>query len=97
MCWTTVSTHALVKIATDVTAETFVTQFEDCLFDALNGGATLAYGIVDGATETHHQILFRGQNDFLNCDVISDPLTYCFTHAQEADVSGLRMTVVAES
>jgi len=79
-CWSTVSTHVLVKIATDVTSEGFVTQFEDCLFDNLNGGSDLAHAIVDGATETHHQIIMRGVNTVVGCSGFADVVTYVFSN-----------------
>jgi hypothetical protein len=79
LCWSTVTTHVLVKIATDVTSEGFVTQFEDCLFDNLNGGNALAHAIVDGATETHHQIVLRGKNEFIGCTQVVDVATYTWS------------------
>jgi hypothetical protein len=79
LCWSTVTTHVLVKIESDIVGETFVTQFEDCLFDNLNGGGTLAHAIVDGATETHHQIVLRGKNEFIGVSAVTDVAAYTWS------------------
>jgi hypothetical protein len=97
LCWSMINSHALVRIASDVTSEGFVTQFEDCLFDNLNGGASLTAAIVDGATETHHQILLTGQCLVMGCTAVANPLTYVFSHDQGTTPSGLLGVVIAEA
>ena len=78
--WSTVGTTAMVRILNTVTTEGFIMQFENCLFDNLNGGVVMAEAIVDGATETHHQILLRGQNNcFAGITAAGNPLTYILT------------------
>lgn len=79
LSWSSATSHVLAKIATDVSVEAFTIQFEDCLFSNINGGNNLAHAIIDGATETHHQIILRGNCMFLGCgDGIADPVTYTF-------------------
>jgi len=86
LSWSSVTTHALVTIATSIDVEAFTVQFEDCLFsNIVSGAGTLAHAIVDGATETHHQIILRGYNMFLGCgNNIADPTTYTFSGAPAA-------------
>lgn len=81
LSWSSVTTHALVTIAADVSCEAFTVHFEDCLFsNIVSGAGTLAHAIVDGATETHHQIIFRGNNLVLGCgNNVIDPVTYAFS------------------
>jgi len=81
LSWSSVTTHALVTIETDVSVEAFTVQFENCLFsNIVSGAGTLAHAIVDGATETHHQILFRGNNLVAGCSTgIINPTTYSFS------------------
>jgi len=76
--WSTVTTTAMVRIANSVTTEGFIMQFEDCLFDNLTGGATMANAIEDAATETHHQIILRGKNEFVGITGVADTVTYIF-------------------
>jgi hypothetical protein len=98
LCWSTSTDHVLVKIATDVTSEGFVTQFEGCLFDNLNGGATLTAAIVDGATETHHQLIMRGSNNtVVGCTAVANPLTYVLVAEKSGTASGLLAATVNES
>lgn len=86
LSWSTVTTHEMVKFAADISSEGMVTWFEDCLFDNLNGGGALAHAIVDGATETHHQIVLRGKNEFIGCSAVTDVAAY--TWSTEAAPAG---------
>lgn len=79
--WSTVTTTAMVRIANSVTTEGFIMQFEDCLFDNLCGGATMANAIEDAATETHHQIILKGMNMLVGITGVVDTVTYVFTNA----------------
>ena len=81
LSWSSVTTHALVTIETDIDVEAFTVQFEDCLFsNIISGAGTLAHAIVDGATDTKHQILFRGYNLVTGCGAgIINPTTYAFS------------------
>ena len=81
LSWSSVTTHALVTIATDIDVEAFTIQFEDCLFsNVVSGAGTLAHAIVDGATNAAHQILFRGNNLVAGCGAgIINPTTYSFS------------------
>lgn len=96
--WATVTTNTMVRIVNTVTTEGFIMQFEDCLFDNLNGGAVMAAAITDAATETHHQILMRGRNLFAGITAVANPLTYVL-HAEYSvgTASGLLMATVNES
>jgi len=96
LSWSTVTTHVLVKIDA-ITSECFVNWFEDCLFDNLNGGGVLAAAIVDGAVETHHQIILRGLNDFAGCTAVGNPLTYILAAKRGAYTYGGLMATTAES
>ena len=96
--WSTVTTSAMVRIVNSVTTEGFIMQFEDCLFDNLLGGATMAAAITDAATETHHQILLRGQNNcFAGITAVANPLTYVLKAEVSGTASGLLMATVNES
>lgn len=74
--WSTVTTSAMVRILSSVTTEGEVIWFEDCLFDNLLGGATMANAIEDAATETHHQIVLRGACQFVGITGVSDQVSY---------------------
>lgn len=77
--WIGTAGHAHITIATDVTVEAFTLFLEDCLFLNINGGAAMAHAIIDGATETHHRIILRGQCMFDgNGAGIADPATYVY-------------------
>jgi hypothetical protein len=99
LSWSSVTNHALVTIASDVDVEAFTVQFEDCLFsNIVSGAGTLTAAIVDGATETHHQILLRGQNNcFAGVTAVANPLTYVLKAEQSGTASGLLMATVNES
>ena len=77
--WSTVTTTAMVRIASSVTTEGLVVQFEDCLFDNLLGGATMANAIEDAATETHHQIIMRGNCQAVGITGWSDQVSYVWS------------------
>lgn len=72
--WSTVTTTAMVRIANSVTTEGFIMQFEDCLFDNLLGGATMANVFEDAATEANHQIILRGNCQSVGITGIADNL-----------------------
>lgn len=72
--WSTVTTTAMVRIANTVTTEGFIMQFEDCLFDNLVGGATMANIFEDAATEGNHQIILRGNCQSVGITGIADNL-----------------------
>jgi hypothetical protein len=96
--WSDTTTHVPVYIDSSITSEAWQLQFEDCLFQNL-GNASLAYGIVDGATDTYHQIIFRGKNNlFVKVSAVSDQLskTYAHTNGNET-ASGLLAIAVVES
>jgi len=90
-------THALVYIDADNAGECFGAQFEDCLFENVNGGADLAVAIDDNCATTDHRILLRGQCDVVGCTAVADPLTYVYAHDADDAVSGCLMIAVAES
>ena len=77
--WSTVTTSAMIRIANTVTTEGFIMQFENCLFDNLLGGATMANAIEDAATETHHQIIMRGNCQAVGITGWSDQVSYVWS------------------
>lgn len=95
LSWATAASHFLVNHDSTLDAVPTVTWFEECLFN--NVGTELTAAIKDASTSAGHQILFRGQTDFLNVAAVGDVLTYMFCHNQVTTPSGLLMTVVAES
>jgi len=76
--WSTVTTTAMIRITSDVTTEGFVLWLENCLFDNLLGGATMANAIEDAATETHHQIVLRGYSQMVGITGWTDQVTYAW-------------------
>lgn len=98
LSWSTVTTHGLVYIDADLVGETFTVQFEDCLFDNINGGNLLGAAILDNCATADHQILMRGQNDVAGCSAVANPLTYVL-HAEKGTgtQSGMLMATVNES
>ena len=72
--WATAGTHVLVYVDVDINNECWTQQFEDCLFQNLNGGFDLTQAIDDNCTAAH-QILLRGHNCFAGCSAIADDLT----------------------
>lgn len=78
--WSSVTTHVPVNIDADIDVECFTVFFENLLVsNIVSGAGTVAHAIVDGATETHHQIILRGNCMFLGCgNNIADPVTYTF-------------------
>jgi hypothetical protein len=95
LSWGANAAHFLVNHDSTLDAVPTVTWFEECLFN--NIGTSLTAAISDGSTAAGHQIVFRGQTDFLNVTAVGDVLTYMFCHDQATTPSGLLMTVVAES
>jgi hypothetical protein len=95
LSWGANANHFLVNHDSTLDAVPTVTWFEECLFN--NVGTSLTAAISDGSTAAGHQIVFRGQTDFLNVTAVGDVLTYMFCHDQVTTPSGLLMTVVAES
>jgi hypothetical protein len=80
LSWIGTAGHAHITIATDVTVEAFTLFLEDCLLSNINGGATMAHAIIDGATETHHRIYLRGNCMFDgNTTGMADPVTYVYS------------------
>ncbi len=96
--WSDQTAHVPVYIDSSITSEAWQLQFEDCLFQNL-GNALLAYGIVDGATDTYHQIIFRGNNNlFVKITAVSDQLSKTYVaDTKTAASSGLLAVAVAES
>lgn len=80
LSWSSVTTHIPIKIDADVDVEAFTVQFENLLVsNIVSGAGTVGHAIIDGATETHHQIILRGNCMFLGCgNNIADPTTYVF-------------------
>jgi hypothetical protein len=93
--------HEFVRIDVDIVTSPWMTEFEDCLFDNFpEGGAAgglLAEAINDNCT-TWHQVLLRGQNDFVGVSAVGSTLTHIF-HAEKGTgtQSGLLMAAVNES
>jgi hypothetical protein len=81
LCWSTVVGHVLFKVGADISSEGFVTFFDECTWDNLNGGAALDHAIVDGATEVHHQIVLRGIQTVIGCTGFADVTTYVYSNA----------------
>jgi hypothetical protein len=96
--WSDQTAHVPVYIDSSITSEAWQLQFEDCLFQNL-GNASLAYGIVDGATDTYHQIIFRGNNNlFVKITAVSDQLSKTYVaDTKTGSTSGLMAVAVAES
>lgn len=90
--WSTVTTTAMVRIANTVTTEGFIMQFEDCLFDNLLGGATMANAIEDAATETNHQIILRGNCQAVGITGWSDQVSYVWSQ-QAVPAAGFGLSV----
>jgi hypothetical protein len=99
LSWSSTTDHVLVKIATDLTTDTFTLQFENCLFaNLISGAGTLTAAIVDGATDAGHRIIMRGhENAILGCTAVANPLTYVYTAEVGGTQSGLLMTAINES
>jgi len=94
--WSDQVAHIPVNIGV-IASEGWQLQFENCLFQNL-GNAALSYGIVDGVTNTYHQIIFRGKNLFVKITAVSDQLAYTYVNdTQTSTTSGLRAVAVAES
>jgi len=95
--WSDQVAHVPFKIDA-ITSEGWSVQFETCLFQNL-GNAALSYGIVDGATNTYHQVIFRGLgNLFVKITAISDTLANTYVaDTQTAAASTLKAIAVAES
>lgn len=92
------SPHAHLLIDADIVTVPWMTQFEDCLWSANFGGGTIqTQAIDDNSTAVGHQVILRGQNDFLGCSAVADTLTYIFAHDPEDTVSGCLMIAVAEA
>lgn len=92
------SPHAHVFIDSNIVTVPWVTWFENCLFHCNYGGGTIqTQAIDDDSTATGHQVVLRGQCDFLGCTAVADTLTYIFAHDPEDTVSGCLMIAVAES
>jgi hypothetical protein len=80
LAWIGTAGHAHVTIATDVSVEAFTLFFEDCLFSTIDGGATMAHAIIDGATNNKHRIYLRGNCMFDgNTTGMADPVTYVYS------------------
>jgi len=96
--WSDQTAHIPVKIDSSITSEGWQIQFEDCLFQNL-GNAALAYAIVDGATDTYHQIIFRGNNNlFVKITAVSDTLAKTYVaDTKTSSTSGLMAVAVAEA
>lgn len=78
--WLATAGHAHITIDSDVTVEAFTLFLEDCLFLNINGGADVAHAIIDGATNTHHRIILRGNCMFDgNGANMADPVTYTYS------------------
>jgi hypothetical protein len=94
--WSDQNAHVPVYIGA-ITSEGWQLQFEDCLFQNL-GNASLSYGIVDGATNAYHQIIFRGKNLFVKIAAVSDQLSYTYVaDTQTSAASTLLAIAVSES
>lgn len=92
------SPHVHVYHDSTLDAVPTVTWFENCHFLANYGGGTIqTQAIDDNSTASGHQIVLRGQCDFLGCSAVADTLTYIFAHDPEDTVSGCLMIAVAES
>jgi hypothetical protein len=80
LSWSSVTTHRPINIDADIDVEAFTVFFENLLVsNIVSGAGTIAHAITDGATETHHQIVLRGNCMFLGCgNGIADPVTYTF-------------------
>jgi len=95
--WSDTTTHDPVFIDA-ITSEGWSVQFEDCLWQNLGLG-TLGVGIDDDATNTYHQVIFRGENNlFVKCTAVSSALAYTYapTNGNET-ASGLLAITVVES
>ena len=92
------SPHAHVYVDAAVAVVPWVIWFEDCFFGCnYSGGTIQTQAIDDNSTSAGHQIILRGQNDFLGCSAVADTLTYIFAHDPEDTVSGCLMIAVAEA
>jgi hypothetical protein len=96
--WSDQVAHVPVYIDSSITSEGWQLQFEGCLFQNL-GNASLSYGIVDGATNPYHQIIFRGSDNlFVKITAVSDQLSYTYVaDTKTSTTSGLLAVAVAES
>jgi hypothetical protein len=99
LSWSNTTDHVLVKIATDLTTDTFTMFFEDCLFcNLISGAGTLTAAIVDGATDAGHRLVFKGKgNVVVGCTAVANPLTYSYTAEVGGTQSGLLATAINES
>ena len=99
LSWSSSTDHVLVKVATDLTTDTFTMFFEDCLFcNLISGAGTLTAAIVDGATDAGHRIVMKGKgNTIVGCTAVANPLTYVYTAEVGGTQSGLLATAVNES
>jgi hypothetical protein len=101
LSWSSATTHVLAYTDVDINNEAFTVQFDNCLWDNLNGsgeaGGVLAVAIDDNCA-VHHQILLRGLNQFAGCTAVADPLTYVLTaEIGTGTQSGLLMATVNEA
>jgi hypothetical protein len=99
LSWSSSVAHVLVKVATDLTTDTFTMFFENCLFcNLISGAGTLTAAIVDGATDAGHRIVFKGkENTIVGCTAVANPLTYVYTAEVGGTQSGLLATAINES